>query len=491
MANSFVKRRLATLITSAAIATTIVATPYIQAYQSDLPEIGTASVQYLSLEKERRYGDAYMRQIRASMPLVHDPLITEYVTSLGQNLLLHSDSVNFPFTFFVVNNPELNAFAFFGGHIGIHTGLFYYADTESELASVFAHEIAHVTQRHLARKIEAQSKSTPATIAAAIGSIMLAIISPQAGMAGLTGSMAAAQQLSLNYSREHEAEADRVGMRTMVDAGYDPYAMPSFFGKMAAKFRYSSKPPEMLLTHPLPESRISDSRNRANQYPKRFIPDGLAYQLTKARIMVRFGLDSIEVTSAAFKRHLEKSNRVFPEAAYYGYALSLLELNQLDEAKQIIDKLLANDPENLYYVDTATDIDVAAGRLEQAAERLRRFDSFMRNNAVITMNLASVLNKQKKYQESIRVLERFRRENPDYFLTYSILGEAYAGSSQPAQQHITRAEQLALMGGFKEAIRELRKAYPMLRDNLIEQSRIEARIRQLKESQVQLEQLSS
>ena len=144
---------------------------------SALPEIGTTAASTLTIEKEMEYGDAYMRMLRASRPVISDPLLSEYLQDLGHRLVANAEDVRTPFNFFMIQNREINAFAFFGGHVAIHSGLFLHARTESELASVIAHEIAHVTQRHLARSMEDQAKKSPATMAALIGSLMLAIAS--------------------------------------------------------------------------------------------------------------------------------------------------------------------------------------------------------------------------------------------------------------------------------------------------------------------------
>lgn len=159
----FKKATTSVLIASLALSSPALATTY-----SDLPEIGTAAAGTLTVEKEIEYGDAYMRMLRSSQPIVNDPLLSEYVTALGNTLVANANDVKTPFEFFLIRNRDINAFAFFGGHVALHTGLFLHANTESELASVVAHEIAHLTQRHLARAMEEQARQTPLTIAAMV-----------------------------------------------------------------------------------------------------------------------------------------------------------------------------------------------------------------------------------------------------------------------------------------------------------------------------------
>lgn len=130
---------------------------------NQLPDIGTAGVAALPIEQEVRYGNAFMRFARAGLPIIDDPVLSQYIDDLGQRLLTNADGVRFPFTFFLINDPSINAAAFLGGRVKVHTGLFLYADSESELASVLAHEITHVTQRHIARYMEAQASSSAVT----------------------------------------------------------------------------------------------------------------------------------------------------------------------------------------------------------------------------------------------------------------------------------------------------------------------------------------
>lgn len=174
----------------------------------------------------------------------------QYINGLGMRLVAHANSVRTPFHFYLINNDQINAFAFFGGNVVLHSALFRYSDNESELASVMAHEISHVTQRHLARAMEDQKRNAPLTWVGALGSILLAMASPQAGMAALTGTLAGTQQGMISFTRQNEEEADRIGIQVLQRSGFDPQAMPMFMGKLLDESRYSTRPPEMLLTHP-------------------------------------------------------------------------------------------------------------------------------------------------------------------------------------------------------------------------------------------------
>ena len=255
---------------------------------NDLPEIGTVGAGALTIEKEKQYGWAFNMMANQALPIIRDPVLNHYISELGQDIVSHSDSVKLPFKFFLVEDGDINAAAFLGGNVKINTGLFLYANTESELAGVIAHEIAHITQRHLARMLEQQALSNPTSMAALAGSILLTLVSPAAGLAALSTTVAVNIQSQINYTRSHEYEADRIGIQTLANAGFDPYGMANFFGKLAEKYKYASLPPQMLSTHPLPEARLSEARLRASRLKKGNVKNSIDYHLSKARITVRF-----------------------------------------------------------------------------------------------------------------------------------------------------------------------------------------------------------
>ncbi|MDU3076266.1 MAG: M48 family metalloprotease, partial [Mixta calida] len=250
-----------------------------------LPDIGTTAGGTLSINQELQMGDFYVRQLRASAPLINDPLLNQYINQLGMRLVAHADSVRTPFHFYLIRNDEINAFAFFGGNVVLHSALFRTSDNESQLASVIAHEISHVTQRHLARAMEDQQRNAPLTWVGALGSILLAMANPQAGMAGLAGTLAGTQQGIISFTQNNEQEADRIGIQVLQRAGFDPQAMPTFLQKLADQSRFASKPPEILLTHPLPDSRLADARNRAEQMRPVVVQSSQDYYMAKARAL--------------------------------------------------------------------------------------------------------------------------------------------------------------------------------------------------------------
>ncbi|MGI2169291.1 M48 family metalloprotease [Shewanella sp. MF05960] len=455
---------------------------------NDLPDLGTAAVNTFSLEKETVYGDAYMRVIRSSAPVLADPVLTQYLSELGNKLVANATGVKTPFYFFLLRNDEINAFAFFGGHVGVHTGLFLNAENESELASVLAHEITHVTQRHLARSIEAQQKSSTATIAGMLGAILLTIAAPQVGMAALATTQAMATQSKINYTRLHEKEADRIGMQILVDAGFDPNAASTFFGQLAVRYRFSTTPPQMLLTHPLPESRITEARNRAAQYPKRFVPDSLNYQLAKARIQVRFSNFSDDGALSLFEQQLKKNNYTFEDAALYGKALALFRLEKFAQAEAIIDALLKKDNNNLFYLDTKTDLLAQKKDFTAAIALLEAQRKIKPTSQVVNTNLANIYVEADQPLKAIPLLEELIFFDKQNMLPYQIMADAYRKLDNKALEYYSNAEIMALTANYQGAIDQLNYAYRYSEGQTLQLARIEARIRQFRQADRELDQ---
>ncbi len=263
-------------------ALTVLLTPV--ALAEGLPDLGDYSQSVLTPLQEQRIGEEAMRDIRASNELVDDIEITDYITALGYRLANNSSDNRQVFTFFVLSDPVINAFALPGGFIGIHTGLIQNTRSESELASVMSHEIGHVVQRHMARMMAQQKQDRIPSLAMMAASLLLALGSPQLGQGALVSTEAGLMQRNLSFSRENEQEADRVGMQILDKSGFDTRAMPTFFETLLKNERFDGDAPSFLRTHPLSTERITDMRNRAEQTPYRQVPDSIEFSLVRAKL---------------------------------------------------------------------------------------------------------------------------------------------------------------------------------------------------------------
>ena len=261
----------------------------------ELPDMGDSSGTLITPAEEKEFGEAFFRSLHSQISINQDAEIQQYIQSIGQKLVANSDEPSHPFHFFVVMENDINAFAGPGGYIGVNSGLILMTEAESELASVMGHEIAHVTQRHLFRAAEAQSRLSIPTIAGTLAAILLGTQAPALGQAAIMAIQAGSVQFQINFTRENEEEADRVGMQILSSSHFDPRSMPTFFERLQQSTRYSGQAiPEFLRTHPVTASRISDTRGRAETYPYKQYPDSLDYQLTKAKIRVLTTTDTAE-----------------------------------------------------------------------------------------------------------------------------------------------------------------------------------------------------
>ncbi|OCF94947.1 M48 family metalloprotease [Gilliamella apicola] len=446
-----------------------------------LPDMGTAAAATLSIGQEKEMGDYYMRLLRGSAPIINDPVLNQYINDLGKKLVSKSDSVQTPFHFYVMRSNVLNAFAFFGGNVVVHSKLILDTDNESQLASVMAHEIGHVTQRHLARAMEAQNSNSPYVWGATLGSLLLTLANPEAGMAAMTTTMASSTQSMISFTQSNEQEADRVGLRTLTKAGFDPYASSEFLQKLADQSRFSSKPPEILMTHPLPNSRLSDIRNRSLQYSKKNVTPSLNYYLAKARIAI---LMSNKTNARLLIEDYRKLNNEQSKiAVIYANALVDYNNNNYPKAKQQLQPLLDNDPNNIWYIDLMTDIDLALNNSSAAITRLQSALKRSPDSSALQLNLANAYVKARNYQQAVSLLHRYTFDHNDDTNGWDLLITAYGGLKSRAQEMSARAESVALEGKFPDAIRLLTNAKTQAKGNQTLIAKIDARINQLKQLQ--------
>ena len=456
--------------------------------ESSLPDIGTIGSQALSIDQEKEYGWAFRLMANQSLAIIHDPVINNYVNSLGQNLVSNADSVKLPFNFFLVQDDEINAAAFLGGNIKINTGLFLYAKNESELASVLAHEIAHITQRHLARLLEQKSFNNPAAMATLAGSVLLSLVSPTAGIAALSTSIAVNVQTQINYTRSNESEADRIGMQTLVNAGYDPYGMANFFSKLAEKYQYASKKPELLSTHPLTATRITEARLRAGQLPKKKVKPSLNYQLSRARITVRFSSISTDAAIFRYQNEIKNNTDQIKDAAQYGLALAYFKNKDYLKANKLILALLNQSPDNLFYIDLLSDISIELHKTKPMITLLLQHYKKAPDNAVYAINLANILYIKKSYEKAENLLALFIRHHPSNIISHKLIINVYSKLGKKAKEHAAKAEYLALLGRFKKASQEMGNALAFTTSRL-DQARYSAQIEVYKRDDLRLQAL--
>lgn len=447
----------------------------------NLPDIGDTAGSSISPADERRMGEAFMRQIRRSLKIMDDPEISQYINSLGYQLAAHSDNQSLDFTFFVVDDPSINAFAAPGGFIGMHSGLIMATESESELASVIAHEIGHLTQRHLARRIEAANKMSLPSTAAFLAALLIGTQNSELGQAALAATQAGTVQAQINFTRSNEEEADRVAVPTLARAGFDPRHMPGFFERLQKISRYvGASVPEFLRTHPVDESRIADTRNRAEQYPYRQLSDNLNYHLVRTKLRV---LKETNPKQAAqrFAAALESGQYRNATAERYGYALALSASGEYAAARTELNTLLATDRERTAYINALAQVDLADNRIPQALRAYADALRLLPGNPVLTLNYSRALLRAGQPDQARRLLGDFVRRRPPDPALYKLLADAEIAAGQTAAAHQALAEHYYLNGQTGAAVEQLQAGIRAADSDFYRSSQMEARLKQLQD----------
>jgi len=464
--------------------TCLLATP---GMASDLPSLGDASSAIVSPQQEHQLGRAWLSLVRGQVSQLDDPQLKDFVETSVYRLSETSQLQDRRLEFVLLNSPQINAFAAPGGIVGVNGGLFLYAQTEAEYASVMAHELAHLSQRHFARGLEAQQRMQLPVMAGLLAGIVAAAAGAgDLGIAAIASTQAAAMQEQRRFSRQNEQEADRIGLVNLEKAGFDPRAMPSMFERLMRQYRYDRRPPEFLLTHPVSESRIADTRNRAEQYKAAGITDSVRYQLMRARVQLIYE-ETPGVAAKRFRNMLDENPQM--EAARYGLAIAQIKSGQDKDARETLQPLLAGAPNDVSYNLAQVELDMAANRLGDAQSRITRLLSLYPSNYPVNQAHIDLLMKQSRTQEAERALDgllKTRGKDPDIW--YQV-AEVRGLIGNTIGLHQARGEFFALVGDYNQALEQLDFAKRRASNNFQLASRIDARQRELMEEKRIIEQM--
>ncbi len=450
------------------------------AKDNELPSLGDATSGFISLQQEKILGESWLRSLRRQVKTYHDPLTYSYLTSLVYRLAPNSELTERRLTLVIVDSPAMNAFAVPGGVMGINSGLFTHSGVEQEFASVIAHEIAHLSQRHYARSLERQQKTAPLALAGLLASVIIAATTgSDAGIAALAGTQALSIQAQLSYSRQNEQEADRVGIKTLYESDMDPKAMPAMFERMLRESRlYGNRPPEYLSTHPVTESRISDSMNRAAQFPAKEYAEDLEFHLIKNRVVLHFS----ETNNAAishFKSLTGQEDSFHETANQYGLAISYNKAKKPDKAEKIIDSLLEQYPNRIIFIIAKADTLKKQGKVDKSINLLRKHLSRNPGNYALSWSLSDYLtqrNQIKDIGEAESLLLNLTRSYPNEPAIWYSLAELNGIAGNIVQLHRSRAEFFYLIGEIDDALLQLQQALKKSRGNTQITATIQQRI---------------
>jgi len=468
------------VIITAAVLVAAVAAGSTGANDFRLPEIGDSSGGAISPDQERAIGESLMRRLRQALLIVEDPLVQSYVDSLGYRLVSASDRAGAEFTFFVVNDSRINAFAAPGGYVGVNSGLILTSESESELAAVLAHEITHVTQRHMARTYEAAGRQRLAAAVALLAAILVGGQSDQLAQAAVATGAAASMQMQLNFTRANEREADRLGIRMLAEAGFDPTAMARFFERMHRTGRlYGAGAPEFLSTHPVTTNRIAESESLARGLTRTENPEAHSYELMRARLRV-LGSPDPAAAENEFAETLARNSFRDAVAERYGYALALLRNGKPDEARKQITPLVEAAPDHLALTIAAARIDLAAGAVERGLERFREALLNYPNDYPLVFFYSEALLDAGEPERAREVLSEYLRNRTPDAAVHALYARAAGASGHMGEAYRHQAEHYFLSGQTHAAIEQLSRAAELPELNFYEASQIEARLQELK-----------
>ena len=456
-----------------------------------LPDMGSPADALLSKSDEAQIGRAIMAQIRGTGRVIEDPLVTEYINEVGSRIAAQTNDGSQSFTFFVIDDPNINAFALPGGYIGVHTGLLDATRNESELAGVLAHEVAHVTQRHIARALHANQRQSILTTAIMLGAILAGVATgdSDAATAGIAVAQGTAAQSQINFTRSNEYEADRIGIRAMADAGFDPHGMGSFFEVMSRQSPadIDMRAPEFLRTHPVTTQRIAEARNRAREYPRVPTNNSINYGVSRARMKVQ-GFESASGAVKYFEgRDYENQNDI----EKYGRAVAYQRAGRHRDANRIFEELLDRNPNVIAY-------HIGVGETQLALEQNDRgIATFERAVGLFPRNVPLIIH----YGESLLLLDQADKAHailldlmnnvPPTPEQVRLIARAASEAGDRAESLYYLSEYHLMTGNLVGGISFLQRALALPELEEIQRIRFEARIDFIREymSEEQLKQM--
>lgn len=455
------------------------------AVSEGLPDLGDVSQIVLSPLQERQIGQQSMLQIRASKQFLDDAEINDYLNRLGSRLVENSAEPGLGFEFFALNDYNINAFAMPGGFIGVNSGLLLTAQSESELAAVLSHEIAHVTQHHLARMIAGQQGDGLASMAAIAIAILTARTNPQATEAAIASVQARAIQKQLDFTRTHEQEADRIGLDILQKSDFNTHAMPEFLARLQRATRLlEGNAPTYLRTHPITSDRVADIDNRVQKQPYRLIPDSLDFQLARTKLISaqKTAADAI----AYFGDALGAQKHGNPIAQRYGLVGALLRNNEIERATRelaILRKLARSNPmsRNNAMIENLAGQVKRAGKDSAAALAFYRtaVQNFPQHRALI-YDYADLLLQSDQAATAVKLLTAQLTRHPSDTTLYDLQARAYAMQGKTLEQHQAQAYSYAWQGNLYGALEQLELA-KQAGGSFYQLSTVESDLRELRE----------
>ncbi len=449
----------------------------------DLPDIGNPAGTLANLDDEFQIGRMIIHEMRDQNYLLEDPEASDYIQTLGLRLSSQAPDSSRQFHYYVVREGDINAEALPGAFVVVNYGTILASDNESELAGVLAHETAHVTQRHLVRGALAAEHQSLETAAAILGAIALGALG--GGPAALEGGIMAAQgmgaQMQINFTRDQEYEADRVGMGYLAHAGFDPLGMPNFFEVLSRTYGYGeSNVPRMLIDHPVTSDRIAEARSRAAQMERpKHIEDSVSFGLIKERLRVLTATDEFDLRGY-YAARVNMSDP--PLAAVYGQALALVQRNHPAEAIPILQPLVAQNQGVIMLHTLLGQAQIAAGQIKEGLATFERAEALFPRNIPLTVHYGEALiTANQAFKAHQVLLDLFNNEPPTPSeIRLTALAASSAGDAGDAYYYM--GEYNIANGELQLATQQLELALSAPDLTVVQRKRFLARLKEIRDA---------
>ncbi len=451
--------------------------PDVQA--NDLPDLGDASAMVMSPLQEQAIAEQILREVAISPDVLQDPEIADYLLALGNRLVSNGPDKRQKFYFFVVQDSSINAFAMPGGVIGVHTGLILGANTESELASVLGHEIGHVTQRHLARILAAQKYDTFKNVAGIALALLLSRSNPQLASGAFTTVSALGVQNQLDYTRDHEREADRIGLQILDSGGFDVRGMPSFFQTLQRGTRFEGSAPSFLRTHPLTSERIADVANRVEQMTYRQVSDSLEFHFVRAKL--RATNTTPETAIALFEQNIREHRFNHEAAEHYGLAVAFLRKRAFQNVEKELAWLRENASEHPMIENLAAKLEVARNNPQRAESQFANALARYPDNRALIYGYAEHFLAIRQPEKMVRLVQSKQNLYPDDAYLYDLLAKAFTMQNKVLLSHQALSEAYYRKYDLTKAIEQMDLAVKANDGDFYQHSIVEARLKQLRQ----------
>ena len=449
---------------------------------NNLPELGDYSSSKISESDEIFIGRQILFQVNQSDSIIRDIEISDYLDSLGKRLINASTDPAKKIEFFIVSDPSINAFAMLGGVIGVHSGLFLASNTESELASVISHEIAHINQKHISRFLLQQERASYQSTFIMAVALLLARSNPQLASTAMAGASAGSVQGALDFTRENEKEADRVGIQTLNKAGFDVRGARDFFTTLKQANQFSGgAAPAFLQTHPITSNRINDIEDRLKDFPYKQRVDNQTFHYVKGKLKAL--LNNKEDTKNILEENIK--NKIYINEGGERFALAYIYLidNEFIKSYEQMQWLFDNEQSNPMLSQLYINYLIKINKVTEAKKIYEQNLNFFPSNRSFIYGLADLYLETQDSEKAIKLLKENEQKFSQDPILYKLFAKGYANQGKKLLQYENLAEAAYYNFNLQEAIIRMDLAIKANDGDFYQKSRVESRLKQFQKEQ--------